>query len=51
MNDISKEEMELILIARDLRPFETIELKLNESGDIIYTWKRQERYMLTKKTF
>lgn len=49
-NDITNDEMQMIMIMRSLRPFETLEFKLNDSGELVYVYTRKERYVvLTKK--
>jgi hypothetical protein len=37
----------LIAIIKDLKPFETIEIKMDEKGNIVYTYTKKERTVLT----
>lgn len=46
MNNLSKEEVQLITILRDLKPFEVIEIKVDENRNVIYTHTRKERYTI-----
>lgn len=34
------------MIVRSLKPFEVVELKLNDSGEVMYTYTKKERYLL-----
>lgn len=50
MNDLNVEELSLIQIIRDLKPFETIEIKRDDKGSLIYVYTRKDRYIfLTNK--
>lgn len=50
MNKTSQEEEQLLQILRDLKPFETVEIKRNEQGQLIYIWTKKEKYIfLTNK--
>lgn len=42
---MSKEEAALIEIVRNLKPFETIEIKMDDNGKIIYTYTKKERHI------
>ena len=47
MNDITQDEINLIAIIRTLKPFEVVELKLNDSGEVIYTYTRKDRHLVS----
>lgn len=42
---MSNEELQLIQIIRDLKPFETVEIKRDEKGNLVYVYTRKERYI------
>lgn len=49
-NQLTQEERSLLQIIKDLKPFEVIELKRNEQGEIVYIYTRKEKYIfLTSK--
>lgn len=45
MNDISQEELQLLQIIRDLKPFENIEIKRDERGNLVYVYTKKEKYI------
>ncbi len=42
---MSNEEAQLLQIIRDLKPYETIELKRDERGNIVYVYTRKDKYI------
>lgn len=46
MNKPSQEELQLIQIVRDLRPFETVEIKLNEKSEVVFIYTKKEKTIL-----
>ena len=47
---MNNEEQQLIQIIRDLKPFETVEIKRDEKGNLVYVYTKKERYIfLTHK--
>lgn len=51
MNDLSPDEAHLIQIIRDLKQFETIELKRDDKAQIVYIFTQKNKFtFLTKKT-
>lgn len=43
---MNEQEIQLIAVIRDLKPFETIEIKCDEEGKVIYTYTQKKRYIL-----
>lgn len=43
---MNKEEAQLLAIIRNLKPFETVEIKRDEKGVLIYVYTKKERYIL-----
>lgn len=39
------EEAALIEIVRNLKPYESIEIKMDENGKIVYTYTKKERHI------
>lgn len=51
LEKIGAEEYQLIHILRDLKRFETVEIKRNESGTLEYIYTKKEKYIfLTNKS-
>lgn len=46
MNDLTQDELSMIMIMRSLKPFEVLEFKLNDAGDLVYTYTRKDRYVV-----
>ena len=46
MNNLTKEEAQLLAILRDLKSFEMIEIKKDTDGNLVYTYTRKERHIL-----
>ena len=42
---MNKDELALIEIVRNLKPYESIEIKMDENGKIVYTYTRKERHV------
>ena len=42
---MNKEEAQLLAIIRNLKPFETVEIKRDEKGNLIYIYTKKERYI------
>lgn len=49
-NELSTEEFTLLQIIKDLKPFETIELKRNEQGEIVYVYTQKKKYIFLTTT-
>lgn len=45
-NNLTPDELAMVMIMRSLKPFEVLEFKLNESGDLIYTYTKKDRYIV-----
>lgn len=45
MSKLSSEEEQLLKIIRDLKTHETIELKRNERGEIVYVYTKKQKYI------
>lgn len=45
MSKLTSEEEQLIQIVRDLKVYETIELKRNEKGEIVYIFTKKEKHI------
>lgn len=45
MNKLTQEEQQLLTIIRDLKLFETIEIKRNEKDEVIYIYTKKEKYI------
>lgn len=46
MNNPTQEELQLIQVVRDLKPFETVEIKLNEKGETQFIYTKKEKSIL-----
>lgn len=45
MNDLNQEELQLIAIIRDLKPYENIEIKRDDKGNLTWVYTKKERYV------
>lgn len=42
--EITKEEYQLLKIIKDLKPYENVEIKRDERGDLVYVYTHKEKY-------
>lgn len=43
----NQEALQLLAIIKSLKPFETVEIKRDEKGNLVYIYTKKEKYILT----